>query len=156
MRMTGIEREFGGDVRKFDLSPIGNWRAVEAKCGVGLGKVFGRLWSALSERVGSDGQARANPLAFDFQGDDIREVLFQGLKGAGMPDAEAGKLIKTNFDEIAGKGQHAPLAVEILSAWWFGLPEDDSGKTAAPKTQSETPMAPGASTSAPSTELVPS
>lgn len=119
MKATGIEREFGGEVRKFDLSPIGAWRAVEAKCGVGLGRVFGRLWSSMASGV--DG--KASPIGFDFYGDDIREVLLQGLKGGGMEDAAATKLIRSNFDDIAGKGQFAPLAIEIVSAWWFGLPE---------------------------------
>lgn len=152
MKLTGIERPFGGEIRKFDLSPIGAWRAVEARCGVGLGKVFGRLWSSMS----ASDTGRANPLGFEFFGDDIREVLFQGLKGGGMPDSEASKLVRANFDDVAGKGQFAPLAVEIVSAWWFGLPEPDEGKTKAPETESETPIAPGVSTSAPSTEPVPS
>jgi len=125
MKQTGIVRSFGGEDRTFDLSPIGAWRAVEARCGVGLGRVFGRLWSSMA--AGPD--ARANPIGFDFHGDDIREVLLQGLKGGGMEDAAATKLVRTTFDDEAGKGQFAPLALEIVSAWWFGLPE---GKATAP------------------------
>lgn len=148
MQPTAIERPFGGEDRKFDLSPIGAWRAVEARCGVGLGRVYGRLWSCMAS--GADG--RANPAGFDFTGDDIREVLFQGLKGAGMADSEATKLIRAEFDAVPGKGQFAPLALEIVSAWWFGLP--DMGKTTAPETDSETATAPAGSTSAPFMEAV--
>jgi hypothetical protein len=119
MQMTGIERPFAGEDRKFDLSPVGVWRAVETKCGVGMGKVFGRLWTCMAS--GIDG--RPNPAGFEFSGDDIREVLLQGLKGGGMADADATKLIRANFDAVPGKGQFAPLALEIVSAWWFGLPE---------------------------------
>lgn len=151
MNLTGIEREFGGEVRKFDLSPLGNWRAVEAKCGVGLGKVFGRLYSTLA----GDVRGRTNPAAFEFYGDDIREVLYQGLRGGGMEDAKATKLVKATFD-ISPRAQYATLAIEIISAWWFGLPEQTEGKTTASETQSETPIAPDVSTSAQSTEPVPS
>lgn len=145
MQVTGIERPFGGEDRKFDLSPIGSWRAVEAKCGVGLGRVFGRLWSCMA--VGPD--AKANPAGFDFFGDDIREVLLQGLKGGGMEDSAATKLVRQTFDAEPGKGQFAPLALEIVSAWWFGLPE---GKPPAPKMEIDAAIAPAASTSAQYTE----
>lgn len=120
MAATGIERDFGGEVRKFDLAPIGAWKGVEKACGVGMGRVFGRLWSSMA----TDAAGRPNPVAFDFSGDDIREVLFQGLKGAGMADAEASKLIRTVFDAAPGKGQFAALALEVASTWWFGLPEE--------------------------------
>lgn len=140
MRATGIERDFGGEVRKFDISPIGAWRAVEARCGVGIGRVLARLYTGMSQ-----------PQGFDVYGDDIREVLFQGLKGGGMPDAEASKLIRTHFDQAGGKGQFCSLALEIVSAFWLGAPE---GNEPAPQTESEATMAPAASTSAPSMEPV--
>lgn len=149
MKQTGIERPFGGEIRTFDL-PLGSQRAVEAKCGVGLGRVLGRLWSSMATIRTADGE-RPNPVAFDFYGDDVREVLLQGLKGGGMPDAEATKLIANEYDSQPGKGQHAPLAVEIISAWWFGLPE---GNGEAEK-KNETVTAPAASTSTQSMEQVP-
>ena len=145
MQVTGIERDFGGEVRRFDLSPIGAWRAVESRCGVGIGRVFARLWSCMARDV--DG--RVNPAVFEFTGDDIREVLLQGLKGAGMQDAEASKLVRLYFDQADGKAQFATLAVEIVSAFWLGMPE---GKTKAPQTDSETAPPATASTSAPYTE----
>lgn len=142
MQLTGIERPFGGEDRHFDLSPIGAWRAVESRCG-GMGKVIGRLYSQLA--IGPTG--RTDPLQFDFSGDDIREVILQGLKGGGMADADATRLVIKTFDAAQGKSEFAPLALEIACAWWFGLPE---GKTTAPETESEAETAPAASTSAPS------
>ena len=146
MKTTGIERDFGGEVRRFDLSPIGAWRAVEDRCKDGIGRVYARLWSCMVR--GMDG--RVNPAAFEFYGDDIREVLLQGLKGAGMADMEASKLLRQHFDSADGKAQFASLAVEIVSAFWLGAPE---GKETAPQTESEA-TAPVASTSAPSMEQV--
>lgn len=153
MRLTGIEREFGGEVRKFDLSPIGAWRGLEERCNAGIGKVMGRVWSTMATKViASDGGYLEvpNPEGFEFFGDDLREVLFQGLKGGGMDDLAASKLVRQVYDGAASKAQFAPLAAEILRAWWFGVPK---GKSEAPETNSEA-TAPAASTSAAYTEQV--
>lgn len=145
MPQTAIEKDFGGELRKFDLSPIKAWRALEARCGVGIGRVFARLWSS----VASGPTGHTNPSAFDFSGDDIREVIFQGLKGGGMPDDEASKLMRSAFDSAPGKGQFCALALEIVSAWWLGVPE---GNEAATEMDSEVAAVPASSTSPLSTE----
>lgn len=149
----GIEREFGGEVRKFDLSPIGAWRGLEERCNAGIGKIMGRVWSTMATKViaAEGGYLEVpNPEGFEFFGDDIREVLFQGLKGGGMEDMAASKLMRQVYDSAPGKAQFAPLAAEILRDWWFGVPK---GNAPAPEKNSEA-TAPAASTSAASMEQV--
>ena len=137
-----IERDFGGEVRKFSIAPIGCWRAIEDARDCGIGEIGGRLYSCMAK--GLDG--RTDPQAFKFYGDDIRDVLLQGLKGGGMTDADASKLIRTTFDQADGILQFASLAVEIVAAFLLGVPK----KAETPK-QTEAAAAPPASTSVPST-----
>lgn len=132
MRLTGLERDFGGEIRKFDLSPIGAWKALELNCGP-IGKVWAHLSTAIAQSP--DGKFSREELSrFECSAQEVREPLLQGLKGAGMPDADASKLMRTHYDTADGKLQFALLAFEIVSAFWLGLPE---GKTTAPETNSE-------------------
>lgn len=149
MRLTGIEKDFGGEIRRFDLSPIGAWRALEANCNLGIGRIWGRLATTLPY-AGTGKLGLEDLQRIDCSGQEIREALFQGLKGGGMPDADASKLIRLHFDEADGKLQFGALAFEVVTAYWLGSPE---GKTTAPQTDSEA-TAPAASTSAPSMEPV--
>lgn len=138
MPFLGIERDFGGEVRKFDLNPLGAWEAVEQDCNAGLGKVLGRLWSTMARKIvvdegGGEGFKEVpHPEAFDFYGRDIRSVLFHALKGGGMPDDQASKLVRLHFDAApGGKAQFARLALEIADNWWNGT-RDLPGKASTP------------------------
>lgn len=111
MRETGIERPLGGEDRKFDL-PLGPQRKIEDRCGYGLGKVYARLSTVLFAD---------DPRGWDFSINDYREVIYQGLIGAGMTDAAASGLIKQAVDGCPVK-ESVMLATEILSAWLLGLP----------------------------------
>lgn len=142
MLLTAIERPFGGEIRTFDL-PLGSQRAIEEKCRVGLGRVYGRLCSILFS---------ADPREYNFYVDDYRETILQGLIGGrGVKSAEATKLIM-NYVDGNPVEENAILATEILSAWLKGVPE---GKKDAPKTGSETTTAPADSTSTQSMEQAP-
>jgi len=142
MRLTAIERPFGGEIRTFDL-PLGSQRAIEDKCRVGLGRVYGRLCSI---------HFATDPREYNFYVDDYRETILQGLIGGrGVKSAEATRLVM-NYVDGNPVEENAILATEILNAWIKGIPQ---GKKEAPRTESETTTAPVDSTSTQSMEPEP-
>lgn len=59
--------------------------------------------------------------------DELREILRNGLIGGGMAPVEALKIIDKTFDEAPGIKFKAP-AMEVLSAYLFGPPDDTVGE----------------------------
>lgn len=106
-----LREAFGGEVRAFAL-PQANWEAIEAKCNAGILRVLGRLYTLLSDVP-----------AYDCGGHEIRETILQGLKGGGLTDMQAFKLVSTIFDNANGKRQFVPLAINIIAHWYGGVEE---------------------------------
>lgn len=107
-RSTEIELAFGGEDRLFRLR-IGQLRPLQEKTDAGP--------MELIRRIASDA----------WRVDDLRETIYQGLRGGGMHDAEATKLIKIHFDDqpIA---QYTTLASNILMAAVIGAEDEPLGE----------------------------
>ena len=77
---------------------------------------------------------------------DLREIIFQGLKGGGMPDADATALIKSDFDDPpAGYAQFVPLCRAILAPVIFGVEDEPLGEPAGEGAMTTSPEANSAS-----------
>lgn len=131
MRLTAITIEWGGEEHTFDLK-LGQVRALQEKTGVGPALLAHRLQSG------------------QWNVDDFRETLKQGLIGGGKSPNDAEKLVKQHCDERPAKESVLPATLILLS-WINGAPQ---GKKKAPRKKTETTMAPAVSTSAPSMESV--
>jgi hypothetical protein len=132
MRLTAITFPWADGEYTFDLR-LGEVRKIQEKTGLGPGVILERLQSG------------------EWKVDDYREVILQGLLAGGMSAPEASKLVRLWVDDRPAKESLLP-AQTILMAFIMGAPR--SKKDQAPKKR-ETTMAPAASTSTPSTELVP-
>lgn len=80
-RSAEVTLDFAGEERVFRL-PLGRLRALQEKTDCGPMELLQRF------QLGT------------WRVDDIRETILQGLKGGGMADAEAAKLLKTDFDDL--------------------------------------------------------
>jgi hypothetical protein len=99
--------DFAGEAREFRIW-LGEIRRVQAKCGdVGIGEIVRRLAKAVSllGLVGP-GVSLTEALAagIEIHADDVREVLYQGLIGAGMASGEATRLVRSEIDERGFRG----------------------------------------------------
>lgn len=130
--MPAVEIPLGGETRSFDLKLRGQI-AIEERCGVGLGQVMARLVTGLGE-----------PHEYRFYVHDYRETILRGLIDGGMSSQDASRVVEKEIDGHPVKDAIV-IAIQILRAWYFGLPP---GKQAAPGTSKEAVTAPAASTGA--------
>lgn len=140
-----IEEDFGGEPRSF-LVRIGELRAIQTKCSAGPAVVAQRLARCVAV-VEAKPDAQVGELAMlglgDWNVDDVREPILQGLIGAGMSPNDAGKLVRTWVDERGFRGlvENARLALLVLVAG-VATPEDDPvGEPKAGETRTTSPAA---------------
>lgn len=116
MSGTGETAEyFAGEERAFRIR-LGEIRRIESKCETGIGEVLRRLSRAvlvLSRVGGIDALATG----LEFHADDVREVIFQGLQGAGMTSAEVTQLVRREIDDRGFTGLRENLSVALKVLW---------------------------------------
>jgi len=103
-----VRAPFGGRARTFRLR-LGEAGALERECNAGIGHILMRLGTGA------------------FYAADIRETIFQGLRGAGETDPAATALVKAVVDEEP-LAEHLQLACDIIRAYILGLPDVPAGK----------------------------
>lgn len=145
MSGTGdVTAEFAGEARDFRIR-LGELRRIEAKCGDAIGDVLRRL-ARCALVVSKVEGIEAYALGVEVRADDVREVIYQGLVGRGMPSGDATRLIATEIDDRGLKGilDNAVVALRVLT----GTQETPPGEPPA----GESPATPAsASTSSAST-----
>lgn len=126
-RAAEVRLDFAGEERPFRLG-IGQLRALDEACDCGPMELLSRLTSG-TWRIA-----------------DLRQTLFEGLKGGGMGDPEATRLIKATVDE--GPLQpFVPLAQAIVLAAVVGVEGEAPGEPQGEAT--ETRPSPEASSGSP-------
>lgn len=133
MRLTAITFEWADGEYTFDLK-LGEVRKLQDKTGLGPAVILRDLQNE------------------NWKVDHYRETLLQGLLGGGMDAKQANKLVREWVDERPAQESIIP-AVTVLMSWILGAPEPK--KEVAPQMESEAETAPGASTTALSTEPEP-
>jgi hypothetical protein len=129
---TGEVRvSFGGDERLFRIR-WGEIRRIEDKCATGIGEVLRRLSRAvmvLSQLRGMEALAAG----LDIHAQDIREVIYQGLRGGGMPESQVALLLRIEIDErgIAGLMDNVSVALGVLWGAQSAPEADDVGERRA-------------------------
>lgn len=108
-RAAEVRLDFAGEERLFRLG-IGQLRALDEACDCGPMELLTRF---------SSGTWRAK---------DLRETVFQALKGGGMADAEATRLVKDTID-LGPLNQYVPLAQGAVLACLVGVEGDDLGES---------------------------
>jgi hypothetical protein len=126
MSGTGeLRLDFAGEERVFRIR-LGEIRRIEDKSKTGVGEVVRRL-SRCVYMLDKFGGLEALASGVDIHADDVREVLYQGLLGGGMPSAEATKLLRREIDDRGLRGllDNAAPALEVL---WGSqqVPETDA------------------------------
>lgn len=109
--------DFAGEERAFRIR-LGEIRRIEAKCGnIGIGEVLRRLARCVTA-VAEHGGLGALAAGVEIHADDVREPIYQGLIGAGMPSGEATTLVRTEVDDRGVRGllDNAPTALAVLWA----------------------------------------
>lgn len=150
MSGTGEVRvSFAGEERLFRIR-WGEIRRIEQKCDTGIGEVLRRLSRAvmvLSQLQGLEALAAG----IDIHAQDVREVIYQGLTGGGLPGGHADMLLRLEIDErgIMGLIDHASVALAVLWGSQSAPEADEPGEREAGAT-STTPAS--ASTSPASSE----
>lgn len=140
--------DFAGEEREFCIR-FREIRAIEDKCGVGIGEVLRRLARCVAV-VRQLGGIDAFMAGVEIHAEDVRQPIYQGLVGKGMPSGEATKLVRLEIDERGVQGLIDNASTALLVLWGSQkVPETDEpgeGKgTASPATS------PNATTSPPST-----
>ena len=109
-----VEADFAGELRPFRLR-LGELRRIEDRCGAGVGEVARRLARALSVLSQLSG-VPALAAGLDVRADDVREVILQGLTGAGMPSTDAAKLVRAEVEErgLPGIIDNVSVALTVL------------------------------------------
>lgn len=115
-RAAEVRLDFAGEERLFRLG-IGQLRALDEACDCGPMELLTRF---------SSGSWRIR---------DLRETILQGLKGGGMADGEATKLIRTTIDE-GPLQQYVPVAYAVTLAAVVGVEGDDLGEPEGEATES--------------------
>jgi hypothetical protein len=131
-RYGEVRAYLGAEERTFRLG-LGQIRAIQERCDAGLPEIAARLapvirlrqatMAAKAERAAAMVGAIADGAVGTGRVDDYREVIFQGLVGAGEGGTMAGVIVRAEVDD------HAPLemcllALEIIMAVLLG-PEDE-------------------------------
>lgn len=115
--------------------PIGQLRELQDKCGAGPRVVFERL------RTGT------------WLVDDIRETIRLGLIGGGQVKPIDARVLVERYVDPRPLSENVMAATSILLAAIVGVPDDQVGKEAAERAETE---ATGALSSPPSTATAPS
>jgi hypothetical protein len=141
--------DFAGEERAFRIR-LGEIRRIEDKCKTGIGEVVRRLSRCVYLMSQMDG-IQALAAGVDIHADDVREVIFQGLRGAEVSDSEATKLVRREIDDRGLRGilDHASTALEVL---WGSQETPDAGE---PQAGESPAIQPSDTTSEPSTEPEP-
>lgn len=134
-RSSEFSAEFAGEDRLFRL-PIGRLRAVQEKCDCGPMELLQRF------------------IGGTYRVDDVREVILQGLIGGGLDAPSAGRLIKSNFDDLPLQ-PFVMLAQGVIMACLVGAEDEDMGERQG-EDRPTSPSPEANSGSAPSTEPPPS
>lgn len=108
-RDASISLDFGDGEHRFRLA-IGQLRELQEKLAASPGAVLKRL------------------IAYEPMADDAREVLRIGLVGGGMPPADALSLVRRYVD-ARPLIEPLPIAVKVLQAALFGVPDEKPGKS---------------------------
>lgn len=106
-----ILRDFAGEERAFSL-PIGRLRALQDKTDCGPVELLSRY------------------MTHRWRVDDVREAIHQGLIGGGMEQAQASRLMRTDFDDLP-KLQFVPLASDIVNSALESPPDEPLGEPEA-------------------------
>lgn len=134
--------DFAGEERAFRIR-LGEIRRIEAKCGAGIGEVLRRLARAVYVVQKLSG-LEALAAGVEIHADDVREPIYQGLIGAGMPSGEAAALVRQEIDDRAVRGllDNASTALAVL---WGSQETPPGERSAGPK--DPTPPSPSTSRS---------
>jgi hypothetical protein len=99
-RSGDVTLELGGEDRTFRLA-IGQWRKIQEKCDAGPAELLARLAPVFEARRRglSFSQIVTHGLLGAWRVDDVREVVLQGLLGAGVDMPTAAKLVREWVDE---------------------------------------------------------
>lgn len=147
--------ELGGEERVFRLA-IGQWRNIQEKCDAGPAEILARLAPAFN--AARQGFTAQQIIAAGYLGtwriDDIREVIFQGLLGAGASAKEAVDLVRT-WVEDRPFIESLPVAYEIVLASVIGA-EDEKAVGESPAPGEGSPASSGASSGSGKTASTPS
>lgn len=149
-----LKLPFGGEERTFSLA-IGQVRAIEAKCDLGLGVILAQLHPLVQGiRAGlTFPQLLQSGLIGTWRVDHYREVILQALIPSVGPTM-ATALVTTYVDPY-GPLESAPLAYEILVDWFARMAEAPQQAAGEPKPARRKRTRKGASTSPESTPAQP-
>lgn len=109
-----VRLNFAGEERLFRIR-WGEIRRIEDKADIGIGEVLRRLSRAvmvLSRLQGIEALAAG----LDIRAEDVREVIYQGLVGGGMPAGKAALLLRLELDDrgIPGLIDNVSVALGVL------------------------------------------
>lgn len=108
--------DFAGEERAFRIR-LGEIRRIEAKCGnIGIGEVLRRLARCVTS-VAEYGGLSALAAGVEIRADDVREPIYQGLRGGGMSDGDATRLVKAEVDERGVRGLLDNAATALAVLW---------------------------------------
>jgi hypothetical protein len=133
MSGTGEARTyFAGEKRLFVIR-LGEQGRIEKACGAGLGEVLRRVARCVMLLANH----KNNPVAalaagIEIHAADVTAVLVEGLRGAGMPEQEARRLVDAEVGDRGVRGQieHASTALTVL--WGTGeVPAEGKRKAGA-------------------------
>lgn len=123
-RSGEITRLFGTEDRTFRLTPV-RWEKVQEKCHAGPPEVARRLAIAALPKV--PGAMALEIAAMGRLGQwniqDVRTPILQGLIGGGLREEDAEKLCRELVDERPLM-ECVPLALEVVMASLFGPDEE--------------------------------
>lgn len=129
MEGTGwIEEPFGGEDRRFRVA-IRELRLIQAKCAAGPPELARRLARGVLQRRATP-NATALELSVRGMGewnvDDVREPILQGLVGGGLSPNDAANLVREFIDDRGFKGlfENVELALTLVIAG-VATPEAD-------------------------------
>lgn len=133
--------DFAGEERAFRVR-LGEIRRIEAKCGTGVGEVGRRLSHALLivRQIGSGSMVEALSAGLDIHADDVREVIYQGLLGGGMPSGDATTLVRREIDDRGLRGLLDNVGVALLAL--VGANETPEGSTVGEPQAGDSPATP--------------
>ena len=135
-RAAEVRLDFAGEERLFRLG-IGQLRALDEACDCGPMELLTRF---------SSGAWRIR---------DLRETILHGLKGGGMADGEATKLIRATID-VGPLQQYVPIAYAVTLAAVVGVEGEDLGEPEGEGAEPRNPSPDQSSASPTSTEPAPS
>lgn len=153
MSGTGESRvDFAGEERAFRIR-LGEIRRIEKACGTpthpcGIGEVLRRL-SRCVRAVEQVGGIDALAAGVEIHADDVRETIYQGLRGGGMADGDATALVRREVEDrgVQGLLDHAATALVVLWAAATRPEEEAPGERQAGESPATPPSPPTSDTS---------